>query len=446
MDNSDASTYCSQETSFFGANIKTPRNPILFTETERSPDLASSIRWKGKQSPKLEDFRETPHELFTETERSPDLASSIRGKLVEVLTEESQQSPKLVGFTETPHGSTIREKLIKVLSPEKASFKHPQKSKTPQNLRERYQECSPEIQSHQYSYSQLPKVLTEKNTRDTSKDLKPSSRRRRPTQVFTFKTPRKPRATKNHQKLSTNKENLSQKCKAPKKKKAVSQPNPRKKPERKPRTNKFLSQPLMPKGSSSSNSSDLDYTNFEKTMKSLPTELEALQIQRKSEIEHFRKVWLNHNAGLRAINQELGIENPPEDPEFKFNCIETKEIKPDHRSMDIFEDSNDLYGFPLLSPPPPSVEPTVKAQFQNMEEIMISDEFVFGIFDLQMLASYLKVDFDKLLKAATILRNNERIEDYIDSEDEVIPASQSPRERNSFWKWRTSQTQRLSGK
>lgn len=195
-------------------------------------------------------------------------------------------------------------------------------------------------------------------------------------------------------------------------------------------------------------------------MESLPTELELLQIQKKREIEHFRQVWLNHNAGLSQINQELGIENPKGGGAFEFNQFPTDKIKQemptsprvnDHYSADIFESSeihqpDYTYNYlPLLSPPPPSVAPSVKRHIADIEEMIVTDQFVFGIDDLEALAFYLKVDFDKLLKAATVLRNNGTLQ-YEEEYEEVIPCSQSPTERGDFWKRRISQTQTFIGK
>lgn len=194
----------------------------------------------------------------------------------------------------------------------------------------------------------------------------------------------------------------------------------------------------------------LDYTQFQKKMASLPTEIEVLQIQNKKEIEQFKKVWMNQTAGLSKINQELGIEIPTPDVEFYFHQGPNKIESQKHYSQDIFWSSpefihpNNNYIMPLFSPPPPSITASVKQHVADIEDTINTDDFVFGIDDLKALAFYLKVDYNKLLNAAMILRNNGTLEN--DDDDEVIPCSQSPKKSSDFWKERMSQTQSFIGK
>lgn len=230
-----------------------------------------------------------------------------------------------------------------------------------------------------------------------------------------------------------NKENVPPKKRGRPRKDSLTQPKPRN--NRKPLTSKFRSQPQLP---ASPPDTGLDYDQFAKKIASLPTELEVLQIKNKREIERFRTVWINHNAGLSEINQELGIEVPNPCPDFGRIATES------HYSPDIFGSSTEfshLSHMPIISPPPPSVPGSVKQHISNIEETIITDQFVFGIEDLEALALHLKVDFEKLLNAATILRNNGTLES---DDDEVIPSSQSPRKRGDFWKERISQTQSVS--
>lgn len=228
----------------------------------------------------------------------------------------------------------------------------------------------------------------------------------------------------------------------------LSQPKPsRKKTEskRNPRTTKFLSQPQLPP---SPPGSGLDYTKFQKKMESLPTELEVQQIQRKTEIEHFKKVCLNYNAGLKTINQELGIESPKVSSEFLLNQSPTVAIKPEVAisPKSRFRDTD--YNMPILSPPPPSVAPSFRLKMQDVGEVATSDQFILEVDDLQELGLFLKVGFEKILKAVISLRNNEKlIEEEEDDDDEVIPSSQSPSSRRDFWRQRILQrTQGFIGK
>lgn len=220
------------------------------------------------------------------------------------------------------------------------------------------------------------------------------------------------------------------------KKESSTQPKTRKKAEVKGKSNakKFLSQPSPPHCVITSQ----DYTQFQKKMASLPTELETLKIQNKNEIENFKKLWINYSTGLNQINQENGIENLKIDAEYEFDQMISKTPK-NYYSQDIF------LNISQLSPPPPSVSASVKQHISKIEEAIVSDQFIFGIDDLEALSLHLNVDFNKMLYAATILRNNGTIKSE-DDVDDVIPCSQSPRKRRDFWEMRITQTQRRFGK
>lgn len=117
-------------------------------------------------------------------------------------------------------------------------------------------------------------------------------------------------------------------------------------------------------------------------MESFPTELE---IQQKTEIENFKL--------------DLGIDNTR-----------------------VSEDSDSDYNMQILSPTPLSDASSIQLKnvlkMEVVDEVVHQDKFILRIRDLQELALYLQVDFNKLLMAVIRLKNKEKLQ--VDDDDEDI--------------------------